>query len=271
MKTVSIVVPIYNQAKVLPMTLDRILHQDYPDLEIILCDDASTDGTREVLECTLQSVERDVVSYASGFERTPDGVRLLRTEHKRYPQHRRIQVIHNAENLGAVRNYNVGFRQATGDYCTFIVGDDLPHPTMISELVEALETREADFAYADMFVVDDDGNIIRKFELPDFDFETSLANWYLVGNAKLFRRRWLDDVGYFDESLTSAFDYDLWVRFALAGARFVHVPKVLYSLRTHGPGRKVGLHAPEVERRALEESARIAERARRAMLLARPS
>ena len=49
---VSIVIPTYNQAKYLPACLDSVLFQDYPNIEIVVVNDASTDGTREILEAT---------------------------------------------------------------------------------------------------------------------------------------------------------------------------------------------------------------------------
>ncbi len=130
---------------------------------------------------------------------------------------------------------------------------------MISTLAAELERTGADFAYSDMFIVDDAGRILRRFTLPGFDFEKSLARGYFLGVSKLWRRG-LE--GRFDASFRSANDYDLFLRFAMAGARFVHVPRVLFSVRAHGADRKVGLHTQEMERVGVEESARLAGKAR---------
>lgn len=258
MKTVSIVVPIYNQARYIAATLDHILQQDYPALELILCDDASTDGTREILSKYLDNLKTEKVSYASHWT----GDTLERVAHLRYPQDRIIKLVLHPENMGATRNYNSGFRMVTGEYATFIVGDDLPQPSMISSLVEALEQRNADFAYSDMWIVDDTMRILRPFHLPEYDFKRSFCDWYLCGNSKLFRSSLLKKVGYFDERYKTSMDYDLFARFAMSGARFVHVPKVLYSLRFHGADRKIGLHSPANEQRTIDESAEIAGRCR---------
>lgn len=258
MKTVSVVVPTYNQAKYVEATLDHVLHQDYPSLEVVICDDGSTDGTADVLQEYVRRVRTDQASFAS---RVSDDGTVERVWHVRYPQDRKLRLLLSERNVGATANYNRGFSAATGDYCTFIPGDDLPHPQMISALALALEERDADFAYSDMFVVDDAGRVLRKFELPDYSFERCFADWYLCGVSKLFRRALLR-VGLFDSAYRVANDYDLFSRFAMAGARFVHVSQVLYSVRFHGDDRKVGQHSPENERLMVEESRRIAERCR---------
>jgi GT2 family glycosyltransferase len=143
-----------------------------------------------------------------------------------------------------------------------MAGDDIPHPTMIERLAGALEENEADVAYGDMFIVDDGGRILRTFNLPDYDFEACFANWYLCGVCKLFRRELLERVGFCDPKYKLANDYDLLLRFAMSGARLVHVPQVLYSVRAHRADRKVGLHSADNEKRLIAESIECLQRAR---------
>ncbi len=254
MRKVSIVVPTYNQVSYVRATLDHILHQDYPHLEVIVTDDASTDGTRDVLLEYQDRIERDKASFASRV--TEEGT-VEREVHERYPQNREFRLLLHEKNVGATGNYNRGFDQITGEYCTFIVGDDLPHPEMISSLVRSLEEEKADFVYSDMHIVDDRGNILRRFSLPDYSFERSFADWYLCGVSKLFRSRLLQ-ADRFNPKYQLANDYDLFSRFAMKGARFFHLPRVLYSVRYHGEDRKVGLHSLENEARILAESTEIA-------------
>lgn len=252
---VSVVVPTYNQAKYLPACLDRILLQDYPSIEVIVVNDASTDDTKDVLEAYPKA---DVVSFASKF----DGTTVLREEHRRFPD-RRVRVYHNPENLGATPTYNVGMTHVRGRYATFIPSDDLPHPTMISELVAALESG-FDFAYSDMWIVDDAGRVLREFRLPDYSFDRCFGDWYLCGVSKLFRADLLQRVGLFDPAYRVANDHELFLRFAMSGAKFVRVPRVLYSVRFHGADRQTGQHSPESTRRMFEESIQLVQRAREA-------
>ena len=258
-KKVSIVVPTYNQVQYVRATLDHIFHQDHPNLEIIVTDDGSTDGTREALVEFQEAVGSDKASFAS---RLAPGGKVEREVHARYPRNRELRLLLHEENVGATRNYNRGFDGVTGEYCTFIAGDDLPHPEMNSSLVRVLEESDADFAYSDMHIVDDAGHILRKFALPEYSFERSFADWYLCGVSKLFRSRLLES-DRFDPRYGLANYYDLFSRFAMRGARFIHVPRVLYSVRHHGPDRKTGLHSAANEIRILEESAMVAGRARR--------
>jgi glycosyltransferase involved in cell wall biosynthesis len=260
---VSIVVPSYNQARYLPTTLDHLLHQDYPNLELVIVDDASTDGSAELLRDYLEQVGQDEVSHASRLVDNPEGPVVERTTHQRYPQNRRVELVLHQTNQGATATYNDGFRRVRGQYCGFVVSDDIPALTMISELVEALDT--ADLVYADMSLVDDDGRILRILQNPDYDFQSCLADWYRLGVAILYRRELHDHVGFYDPRYASAQDYDMHLRFALAGARIVRVPKVLYAIRSHGPERQVGLHSPEAWDRIYRESIEIARRARQSL------
>ena len=231
-KKVSIIVPVYNQEKYIAATLDHIVHQDYDNLEIIVCDDCSTDGTKKIIKEWLPRQGR-FVNFFEGIE-----------------------------NIGGAMNCNRAFTYAKGDYLTYISGDDIPYPNMISTLVEKLEETGADFAYSDMFIVDDAGRILRKFALPNFDFEESLVKWYFLGVSKLWKRELYDKHGGFDPAIKSAGDYELFLRYAMAGANMEHVPEVLMAVRAHGQDRKTGLHTPEMESVAMQESAMLAERAR---------
>ncbi len=257
----SIVVPTYNQAKYLPICLDHLINQRYEPIEIIVVNDASPDNTDEVLCDYLSSVQSDEVSCVAGVELSGDGFKLIRKAHKRYPS-RKIQVLRNQQNLGATRAYNIGLKAASGEYTTFIPSDDIPHPGMISTFVNTLELSGCDFVYSDMYIVNDEGRILRIFRLPDFSFEDSLAKWYFLGVSKLYRRSLHAKFGFHDEAYRLANDYELYLRFAMGGAKFIHVSQVLYSVRFHGEDRKTGQHSPESEELLYAESAALARKAR---------
>jgi glycosyltransferase involved in cell wall biosynthesis len=256
---VSVVVATRNRARTLPTALDAIVQQDYPDVELVVVADPSDDDTDRVLDEWIRAVRSERVSFASRWEEADDAI--LRSEHPRYRQDRTIRIIRNPELAGQTASYNIGVQAARGAFVTLVADDDIPHPEMISALAKALDAG-ADYAYADMWIVDDAMRILREFRLPDFDPRRCLADWYLLGVCRLYRRELHDRAGWYDPAYEVAQDYDMALRFAMAGARFVHVPRVLYSHRFHGEGRKSGAHAPEKERRILEESKRIARRAR---------
>ncbi len=255
---VSIVVPTFNQARYLPACLDSIMFQEYPRLEVIVVADPSPDATFGALEEYAAGLS-ETTSYASRYDAESDTVE--RTVHPRYPSGRDLTIVLNETRAGHGGSYNQGMRRARGQFVTYVASDDMAYPSMISELSEPLIRNEADFCYADMHVVDDEGRVLRRFSLPDYSFESSFADWYLVGVAKLYRRELHERHGYFDEAYT-ANDYECYLRFAMAGARFLHIPRALYSVRSHD-GREQDVHSPESWTRLMRESGELALKARR--------
>ncbi len=255
---VTLVVPCYNQAQYLPICLDSIWFQDYPNLEVILVNDGSTDGTARAIEDFRAAVATDMTSYASYFN-TETGV-IERVHHHRYPQQgREVRLIDHGVNRGLATALNTGFAAATGEYCTYIPSDDVLLPSMVTEMVDALEAG-ADFVYADMAIVDDAGRVVRRFALPDYSFKNCFGDWYLCGVAKLYRTALHEKFGWYDEGLL-AHDHDLFQRFAEGGAGFAHIPRVLMNVRDHAR-REVDIHAPTSWNRLLEESKVLVRRAR---------
>ncbi|WP_155315071.1 glycosyltransferase family 2 protein [Desulfosarcina alkanivorans] len=256
---VSVIIPTYNQGKYLAACLDSVFFQDYANIEIIVVNDASTDGTRDILDAYRAAVIHETASYASFWNEGSNEIE--RTVHHRYPQKgRELKVFHNETNLGSTRTYNRGFDMCTGAYCTYVASDDLLHPGMVSTLVEVLETGNVDFAYSDMVVFDDAGRILREFRLPAYSFKKSFCDWYLCGVSKIYRKSLHDRFGYYDEAFL-ANDHECYLRFAMGGARFRHVPKVLYSVRDHRQ-RSVDVHAPSSWNRLLDESRSLVKKAR---------
>ncbi|MGE4291037.1 MAG: glycosyltransferase family 2 protein [Desulfovibrio sp.] len=256
---VSMIVPTYNQARYLGPCLDSIWFQDHPNLEIIVVNDCSTDETAQVLEEFARQVESQQVSHASYYNEATDEIE--RTWHDRYPKAgRSLRILHNERNRGSTPTYNRGFQAATGDYCTYIASDDICHPQMVSTLAGPLDRDEADFVYSDTFIFDDAGRILREFKLPDYDFKTSFQDWYLCGVSKLYRRSLHETFGWYDNDYL-ANDHEFYLRIALGGARFKHIAKTLYSIRTH-ENREVNVHSSSNWGKLLNESKRLALKAR---------
>ena len=259
MRSVSIVIPTFNQAEYLPACVDHCLFQTYPNLELIIVDGGSTDGTKDF----LAKLDKEIATRTcSPIDEMDSQGRIIRGKLSVYPRNRAIRIITFDEDIGATRTYNEGFKRASGFYSTYIVGDDLPHPHMIEELVVAIESTGADFVYSDMNVVDDHNRIVRQMRLPDYSFEACFARWYHLGVSRLYRTEWHRKVGLMDERYQSANDYEHYLRFAMAGAKFYHLPKVLYSIRHHGDERNTGQHTEKRYANLIEESKRCAERAR---------
>ena len=261
-KLISVVVPTYNQAQYLGACLDSILFQDYSPLEIIIVTEDSTDGTQDVIDEILSAVKSEQVSYASYYN--PGTENIERTYHYRYPQiGREIKVIRNQNRQGSTFAYNIGFHEAEGEFCTYIASDDISHPQMISTLAEPLLRGKADFVYSDTFIVNDQGRILREFKLPDYDFRACFADWYLCGVSKLYRRTLHERFGWYDTDFL-ANDHELYLRFAMGGVRFMHIPRTLYSVRSH-ENREHNVHSPSNWSRVLHESRQLTLKAREFM------
>jgi glycosyltransferase involved in cell wall biosynthesis len=257
-KRISVVIPSYNHAPYIEACLDSVHFQDYPDLEMIIVDDCSTDGSGEIIRAWVDNLDRAETSHATRYDEENDAI--LRRGHKRYERARKVVYLQNGRNMGSTATYNRGFRAATGEYCAFVVSDDICHPQLFSTLAGPLDADEADFAYADLFIVDDAMRILREFRLPDYDFEKCFCDWYLCGVATLYRRSLHERFGYYDET-AMADDHECYLRFAMNGARFTHVAKTLYSARTHDH-RQVGLHGSERFNALLEHSKALCLKAR---------
>jgi glycosyltransferase involved in cell wall biosynthesis len=258
---VSVIVPTYNQEAYLRPCLDSIWFQDYPgEIEIILVNDGCTDKTSKTIDAFLRDIADAQTSYASYFDEKNNVID--RIWHKRYPeQGRHIKFITHDKNQSLSEALNTGFHTCTGEYCTYVPSDNYCYPSMLSEMVSLLEKDHCDFVYSDMIIVDDQGNIIRKFQLPDYSFEVCFCNWYLCGVSKLYKRKLHDQYGYYQEDLL-AHDHELFLRFAEGGAKFQHISKSLMAVRDHDTGREIDIHTPSNWNRLLEESKHLALRAR---------
>ena len=130
MKRVSIIVPVYNAESYLQETLDSIAAQTYPELEVILIDDGSTDGSGEI--CKARE-----------------------TQDRRFHYYR-------TENAGPSAARNAGLSYATGHYIGFCDGDDLLDAAMYATMVRRMEEETADVALCDIYSERDK----RRFGFP---------------------------------------------------------------------------------------------------------
>lgn len=269
MKKVSIVIPCYNQDKYLGACLDSAWFQEYGNLEVVVVNDGSTDGSLDVIREFQRSLAEETVSYAAHLNEATGEVE--RVTHKRYrSEGRELVVLDHGANRGLSEALNTGFRACSGEYCTFIASDDRLLPSMLPELVAAIEAHGVDMAYADMHVVDDADRILRRFSLPDYTFDAAFCHWYLCGVCKLYKRSLHERFGYFDPAVYPQ-DHDMYLRFAMGGASLVHVPKVLACVRHHGPEREVHNHTSANWQRLFQQSSELVRRARRFLAASTPS
>jgi glycosyltransferase involved in cell wall biosynthesis len=130
---VSVGLPVYNGERWIAESIESILSQTFPDFELIICDNASNDGTEEICR-----------RYANADPR----VRYLR----------------NAENIGGTRNHNLTAQLARGEYFRWAGHDDRCEPNLLERLVEILDTRpEVVLAYSPSIAIDDGGEPLAHY------------------------------------------------------------------------------------------------------------
>jgi glycosyltransferase involved in cell wall biosynthesis len=196
---VSIVLPTYNRARVLPYAIRSVLDQTYRSLELIIVDDNSSDGTRNVVD-----------SFSD----------------------ERIRYMRNEPNLKLPRALNRGFGAAKGAYLTWTSDDNIYADTAIERMVEALQTKDGEFVYADYFLfadLDSAGNPVdlRHERLPD---QAQLEKSNHIGACFLYTREVYEEVGSYDPELFLVEDYDYFMRIAKR-FRMLHIPEPLYYFR----------------------------------------
>lgn len=154
----SVGVPVFNGLPYLEESLESLMEQEMEDLEIIVCDNASTDGTREFVERVADTDER-------------------------------IRYYRNSSNIGGTRNFNRTFRLARGKYFRWASSDDFVGPNSLRRCVRVLERdSSAILAFPETVLVDDEGEAIGEYddgsgweaEKAHRRFEYSLTRWGLA-------------------------------------------------------------------------------------------
>ncbi|MEM9088587.1 MAG: glycosyltransferase [Cyanobacteria bacterium P01_F01_bin.53] len=214
---VSVCVPTYNRADILPYAVESVLGQTYPDFELLICDDASPDHTAEVV----------------GKWSDP-----------------RIRYIRHPHNIQRSRNMRSGYEAAKGEYFIKFDDDDALTPTFLEKAVAILDAQpEVDFVCSDHWVInaknqrDEEATAansakwgkdrLRHGVIDDLLAETFLHQSLQVGSS-LFRKSSLDAVDFMRFEADGCEDFDLLVRCAIAHQTAYFIPERLMEYRFHG-------------------------------------
>ncbi len=213
-KLISVIVPVYNVKRYLQHCVDSIARQSYRNLEIILVDDGSTDGSGSICD---EFADSD----------------------------RRVKVIHQ-ENMGLWAARNKGQCAAHGEFLMFIDGDDYIHRDLISTLHKAInESEEIDLAMIDYKKTtrrDEDWDRFPEGSVELLNQEEVMSRFFKGGGIvgcvwnKLFRKSILE--GLFARNYKRAQDQDYCLRVFLRAEKIILVHKVMYFWVQH-PGSRM--------------------------------
>jgi glycosyltransferase involved in cell wall biosynthesis len=202
---VSIVTPSYNQAQFIEETVRSVVLQGYPNLDYIVMDGGSADGSVDII--------RRYAPWLASWVSQPD--------------------------RGQSDAINQGWRHARGEIITWLNSDDTYRPDAIRTAVEFLVShRDVALVYGGCNCVGPQGEFLGTAKAWPFDLKRQITSRNLVlQSSSFFRRSALDRVGELDVQLRYLMDYDLWLRMLREGYNFRHVPEILSNYRLH-PGAK---------------------------------
>ena len=197
---VTIVTPSFNQAQYLRNSIESVLGQDYPHIEYVVVDGGSTDGSLDVLESY-----GDRVTWISG----PDG--------------------------GQADALNKGFERTEGAIVGWLNADDAYVPGAVTKVVRAFEAHpHVGLVYGQGSIIDAKGDLVGPFsEIEPFSLWRLLHGLdYILQPAAFFRRGPAATVGWLDEHLEFALDWDLWLKLATS-ADVLYLREPLALARVH--------------------------------------
>lgn len=199
---ISIITPSFNQAPFLERTIRSVLDQNYLNLEYIIIDGGSTDGSVEI----IKRYEPQLAYWVS----EPD--------------------------QGQSHAINKGLQRATGEWVGWQNSDDIYYPNALNLLVKRIQEKpNTDFVIGDVNLIDAQDQIIRDMRYVCPSYESLLAEGMVLTNQAAFWKRSLHQQhGWLNESLHYGFDYEWFLRIMSSSPRCEHVSELIGALRYHG-------------------------------------
>lgn len=198
----SVIIPAYNAEDFIEEALESVLAQTWRDVEVIVVDDGSTDGTSEI---------------ATSFEH--------------------VKYIYQS-NKGPAAARNVGLSLAKGEYIAFLDADDVWCPEMLTSCLQILENRpDIGAVHTNWQHIDAEGCLTPQVSnwrpLRGSVFEELLVEISFITPAIVWRRKWLDLIGGLDQTPGVNDDWLNWLRMARQGCLFDCIERPLVLCRRH--------------------------------------
>lgn len=198
---ITIVTPSFNQAAFLDRTILSVLDQSYPNLEYIIVDGGSTDGSVDII--------RKYSDKLAWWVSEPD--------------------------CGQTDAINKGLRRASGEWVAWQNSDDIYYPGTFHDMITAANSRaEVGLIIGDMMLIDEHDRPLRDIRYVTPSYNAMRAEGMLVANQAAFWRRSVQEtIGLLDETFDYSFDYEWFLRLTRYTGS-VHVSKIWGALRLHG-------------------------------------
>lgn len=202
---VTIIIPTYNRAALLPKTINSVLNQTYNDFELLILDDASTDDTKEIIAPFLKD--------------------------------KRIRFITHHQNIGIAANRNYGITHARGAYIAMLDSDDVwLDQNKLAEQVKFLDKNPACAIIGTwMIQINEQDQILRKIKFVEEDNgirRSLLYRNHIAQSSVLFRKDAALEAGGYDETLVTMEDHDLWLKIG-AKHKLAVLPIYALGYRVH--------------------------------------
>jgi len=205
---ISVITAVYNAKDTVAEAIESVLAQDYADVELVVIDGASTDGTTELLETFRE----------------------------------RIDVFVSEPDKGIYDALNKGIRQATGDVVGFLHADDLfADDEVLSRVAEAFAGDTVGAAYGDLVYVSkaEPDRVIRYWQSGAYSRAKLKHGWMPPHPTFYVRRSVYEQHGSFDISFRIAADYDCMLRFlGRAAVDVAYIPSVMVKMRLGGESNR---------------------------------
>jgi len=205
MSSIAIVTPSFNQGKYIRATIESVLAQRVQNIEYIVVDGGSTDNTLDL----LRGFGAQITWFSEPDQGTADAI-------------------------------NKGFESVKGDILGWLNSDDIYYEGTLKTVQAFFEEHpEIDLIYGDANHIDENGSFIERYPSEPWSWERFHEICFISQPATFFRRSLVERFGPLNIRYPHCVDYELWIRWAKAGARFQYLPKTLAATRLHAEAKTV--------------------------------